>query len=887
MSGTGRLVGTIGPRTRRVVYGELSHAELEAELPLMVRVDRAHLVMLAARNLVSADAAARLLRCIDELAADRFRPLLDRPAPRGLYLMYEGYLIERLGPDIGGVLHSGRSRNDLKATITTLRFREWVLEFAEQATRLEAVLLSRARAHRSVVMPIHTHFQAAMPITYGHYLLGVALAVGRDLDAVLAAAAGFDACPLGAGAVAGTDLPIDPAHTARLLGFTSSTRHAVDAVASRDAPLRLLGAAAGLAVTLSRLATDLQLWSTVEFGFVHFPDRLVGGSSAMPQKRNAFLLEHVKAKPGQAVGAWAAAAATMSSTPFTNSIEVGTEAVADVWHGLAAVGDSVLLSQVLVSGARPVPERMAERAEAGFTTATSIANRLVRAGVPFRTAHHTVGEAVRRAVEAGSTRLADFGPPGWLDDTGLAGVDLATLMREHVHGGGPGDFDGPHEEAVAGWAAHRQWHLDRRHALAAADAHLGREWRLVSEHQTPLTMVLVESNTTGSGRLFCAAARDLGLRPVLLARDPGRYPYVAADGVDSVVVDTDDVRAVLAACAALPCEVVGVTSSSEYFVGTASEVARELGLPHQDPDAVRACRDKHTQRSRLRDAGVPGPGYDAAATPDAAVAAASAMTLPVVVKPASGSGSIATRLCATLDEVRAAASTALRLPGQPVVVIEEYLDGPEFSVETLDGQVVGITAKHLGPHPHFVEIGHDFPAPLPPDLTAALGTAALEALAALGLGWGAAHVELRLTADGPRIVEVNPRLAGGMIPRLVDEALGVDLIAHLVASTVGRPRPLRPTRDAAASIRFLVAAADGRLVRITGADEARRLPGVVDVVLTRAPGQEIVLRHSFQDRLGFVIAAAADGGLATKVADEALLAIGVRIAPADDATEDL
>jgi argininosuccinate lyase len=201
-------------------------------------------------------------------------------------------------------------------------------------------------------MPVHTHHQAAMPVTYGWYLLGVATALGRDLDALRTAAAGLDACPLGAGAVAGTDLPIDPARTARLLGFAGPAAHALDAVASRDVPLRVLGAAAGLAVTLSRLAADLQLWSTAEFGFVHFPDRLVGGSSAMPQKRNAFLLEHVRAKPAQALGAWAAAASAMAATPFTNSIEVGTEAVASVWTGLAAAEQAVLLAQVLVAGAR-------------------------------------------------------------------------------------------------------------------------------------------------------------------------------------------------------------------------------------------------------------------------------------------------------------------------------------------------------------------------------------------------------------------------------------------------------------------------------------------------------------------------------------------------------
>jgi argininosuccinate lyase len=463
------------------VYGELTQAEIDVELPLMIRVDQAHLVMLVRQQLVPAGTAGELLRCMEALAAQRFRPLLSRPAPRGLYLMYEGYLIDQLGPDIGGVLHSGRSRNDLKATMTSLRLRDWLLDFAAQATRLEAVLLSRARAHQSAVMPIYTHFQAAMPASYGYYLLGVALAVGREIDALLAAAAGLQACPLGAGAVAGTDLPIDTGHTARLLGFAAASPHALDAVASRDGALRLLGAAVGLAIVASRLATDLQLWSTAEFGFISFPDRLVGGSSAMPQKRNAFLLEHVKAKPGHALGAWAAAASMMASTPFTNSIEVGTEAMASIWQGLRAVDQAVQLCQVLVSGARPVAARMSERALGGFTTATSVANRLVRRGVPFRTAHHMVGAAVRKAVQAGSTELAGFGPPGWLDGTGLAELDLAGLVQAHVYGGGPGAFAQPYEQATVAWHAHDDWQLRWRRAQAAARAELAAEVKRLCE----------------------------------------------------------------------------------------------------------------------------------------------------------------------------------------------------------------------------------------------------------------------------------------------------------------------------------------------------------------------------------------------------------------------
>jgi argininosuccinate lyase len=462
---TGRIAGTLGHRTRRVVYGELDSAALAAELPVLTRVDRAHLVMLAERGLVDPAAAGTLLRCIDGLAGAGWAPLLGRPAPRGLYLMYEGWLIERTGADVGGVLHTGRSRNDLKATVTALHLRVRAGALRAEATRLRAVLLARARAHRDVVMPVHTHFQAAMPVTYGWYLLGVALAVGRDADALDAAAAGLADCPLGAGAVAGTDLPIDAARTAALLGFARPAPHALDAVASRDVPLRILGAAAGLAVTLSRLATDLQLWSAAEFGFVRFPDRLVGGSSAMPQKRNAFLLEHVKAKPARALGAWAAAAAAMSAAPFTNSIEVGTEAVASVGEGLDAVLDAVLLTQVLVAGARPLGPAMEARARDGFTTATTLANRLVRAGVPFRTAHTTVGDAVRRAVDAGSTELT--GPDG-VEPVG----DLAAVVAAHAYGGGPGGFGGQWADAVTGWAAARDRLTAERRAAAAADAGL-------------------------------------------------------------------------------------------------------------------------------------------------------------------------------------------------------------------------------------------------------------------------------------------------------------------------------------------------------------------------------------------------------------------------------
>lgn len=436
---TGRIAGEVGLATRRVVYGSPTPAELAAELTAMSEVDRAHLVMLVECGLVPREAAARLLECIQELRATSFAAVRDRPMPRGVFMAYEGFLIERLGAEVGGLLHTARSRNDLKATVFAMLARRRTTELIAEAARVQAVLLSKARAHRDVVMPIHTHYQAAMPTTYGHYLLGVAHAVARDLEAMRTAMEPLRNCPLGANAVAGTDLPIASERTAALLGFERGPGHATDAVASRDSALRVLNAACCLTITLSRLATDLQLWSTAEYGFVEFPDRCVGASSAMPQKRNAFLLEHLKAKAGGVIGAWTATASTMKSAPFTNSIEVGTEAVANLWPGLDRTAEALWLSQVVVSGARPNPQRMRSHAEDSFVTATALANVLVRKGVPFRTAHHEVGSAVTAAIAANSTKL------------NLTDLDLETALWQQTHGGGPGEFDHAHRLALATW----------------------------------------------------------------------------------------------------------------------------------------------------------------------------------------------------------------------------------------------------------------------------------------------------------------------------------------------------------------------------------------------------------------------------------------------------
>ena len=408
---------------------------------------------------------------------------------------------------------------------------------------------------------------------------------------------------------------------------------------------------------------------------------------------------------------------------------------------------------------------------------------------------------------------------------------------------------------------------------------------------TQPVLALVESNTTGTGRMFAVAARERGLRPVLLSSRPERYPWVAEDGVDVAWVDTSDAAAVAAGAlgAADRDGLAGLVTSSEYFVAVTARAATRLGLPGADPGAVERCRDKRRQRAALAGSGVPVPAFAAAATPEEAVGAATAIGLPVVVKPADGTGSRGVRLCDTGDEVRRHTAALLAedhdergRPTLPAVLVEEYVEGPELSVETFGAEVVGITAKYLGPPPWFVEIGHDFPWPLTRPLSGGhpptpgpaaaedVGAVALAALDALGLGFGPAHTEIRLGARGPVVIEVNPRLAGGRIPTLIRLASGLDLVGATVDAVIGRGGPLATPGPGHASIRFLVPSRAGRVRRTGGVAAAAAVPGVVDVGIAARPGQRVGGTGSFLDRVGHVIAAGPTATAAQTAAETAL-----------------
>lgn len=394
-------------------------------------------------------------------------------------------------------------------------------------------------------------------------------------------------------------------------------------------------------------------------------------------------------------------------------------------------------------------------------------------------------------------------------------------------------------------------------------------------------LLLVESNTTGTGRLFASRAADLGIEPVLITNNPSRYPFVAEDQVRFLTADTSDQASVLGLARRLAGdgEVAGVTSSSDYYIETAAACAEALGRPGPPAACVRACRDKATQREILRSSGVGGPAF--ARIRRQSEVFATGIKFPAIVKPVQGSGSVGVRLCADQEQAAEHAARLLRtqvnergLPVPAEVLVEEYITGPEFSVEVFGGRAVAVVGKHLGPLPWCVEIGHDLP-PEPGRGPEQLPGAAVDAVLALGLGFGAVHVELRLDSAGPRIIEVNPRLAGGMIPELVRLAHGVDLVGAQVRAVAGLGSDLTSRELGSAAIRFLTADTAGTVAAPEKAVAASlAVPGVVDAVIYRAVGEPVAPATDFKGRVGHVISFCERSGSAADIAERGLKLLG-------------
>ncbi|MCK5932131.1 MAG: argininosuccinate lyase [Fulvimarina manganoxydans] len=360
---------------------------------------KAHAVMLADRGIISAEDCDKIVEGLEsirvEIAEGRFA--FSR-AREDIHMNIEARLAELIGP-AAGRLHTARSRNDQVAVDFRLHVKTALQRFEAGLVEFLRALVDKAEAHADTVMPGFTHLQVAQPVTFGHHCLAYAEMAARDLGRCRDALERMDECPLGAAALAGTGFPIDRHQTAAALGFREPTRNSLDTVSDRDFALEFLSFAAIAGTHLSRLAEEIVIWSTPQFGFVRLSDAFSTGSSIMPQKRNPDAAELVRAKPGRINGALISLLTVMKGLPLTYSKDM-QEDKEQVFDAIDSLQLALAAATGMVRDLVVDVEAMRKAAGHGFSTATDLADWLVReAGLPFREAHHVTGRAVSMAEE--------------------------------------------------------------------------------------------------------------------------------------------------------------------------------------------------------------------------------------------------------------------------------------------------------------------------------------------------------------------------------------------------------------------------------------------------------------------------------------------------------
>jgi len=366
------------------IAGSIAHASMLAQVGILTEADR--------------DAIVSGLKAVEqEIETNSFtfsRALED------IHMNVESRLKELIG-DPAGRLHTARSRNDQVATDFRLFVRDAIDTFLAQIKALQLALVKRAEEEVGTIMPGFTHLQNAQPVTLGHHLLAYVEMLGRDHGRFEDARRRLNESPLGSAALAGTPYPIDRDATARALGFDRPTANSLDAVSDRDFILETLAAASLCAMHLSRFAEELVIWSSAQFGFVRLSDKFTTGSSIMPQKRNPDAAELIRAKIGRILGALTSLMVVMKGLPLAYSKDMQEDKEV-AFDALSSLSLSLAAMTGMVEDLAPNRERMRASANAGFSTATDVADWLVKqANIPFREAHHITGQIVALAEQKG------------------------------------------------------------------------------------------------------------------------------------------------------------------------------------------------------------------------------------------------------------------------------------------------------------------------------------------------------------------------------------------------------------------------------------------------------------------------------------------------------
>ncbi|NIR32190.1 MAG: argininosuccinate lyase [Gammaproteobacteria bacterium] len=408
------------------IQGSVAHATMLAEVGVLSAAER--------------DAIIAGLRAIEaDIEADRFAWSVTL---EDVHMNIEAALTQRVG-EVGKKLHTGRSRNDQVATDLRLMLRAETDALLADLRSLQHALVDMAEREADTVMPGFTHLQPAQPVTFGHHLLAWVAMLERDGERFIEGRRRINRSPLGAAALAGTGFPVDRAMTARLLGFEAVCENSLDAVSDRDFLIEFVADCALLMTHISRIAEELVLWSSPAFGFIELDDAHCTGSSIMPQKKNPDVPELARGKAGRVAGHLVSLLMLMKGQPLAYNRDNQEDKV-PVFDTIDTVRPSLRVLAALVPAMRVHRERMREAAGRGYTTATDLADYLVRKGLPFRDAHEVVGRAVRHAIDIGRdlgelelSELRRFSEAIGADVYAVLTLEGSVAARDHVGGTAP------------------------------------------------------------------------------------------------------------------------------------------------------------------------------------------------------------------------------------------------------------------------------------------------------------------------------------------------------------------------------------------------------------------------------------------------------------------
>ncbi|MEL6148217.1 MAG: argininosuccinate lyase, partial [Chloroflexota bacterium] len=362
--------------------------------------NRAHVVMLHECGIISAENATALLNALSAVDEAGLENLTYSSGVEDLFFTIESNLIEQVGTAFGGNLQLARSRNDLGYALTRLTLRPLLLSVAEYLLAFREALLNFAGDHLETIMPGYTHTQPAQPTTMAHYIAGILGSLERDYRRVKFAYNTNNQSPLGAAAFTGTGFPIDRALSARLLGFDSVIPSTYDSIAASDNLTDVAAAVTSLAVNLSRFTRDMLFWATQESAAIRIDDSFIQISSIMPQKRNPVVLEHIRARISRMMSMANGVVVQCHNIPFGDTQDIEDEIFPMLFGALETTADVLHLYAPVISTLQVNEEHLRQRATAGFTTVTELADTLVReAGLPFRQAHSIVSSMVTHAME--------------------------------------------------------------------------------------------------------------------------------------------------------------------------------------------------------------------------------------------------------------------------------------------------------------------------------------------------------------------------------------------------------------------------------------------------------------------------------------------------------